>query len=150
MKNSTTSGNRFGKILISIAFWLLLWQVLSLSVGQKLLLCSPVEAAIKLVELAVLKEFWFAILLSLGRIVLGFVIMLGAAGSADTSGISFINVLLFELLGAAIILLGISALMHYKRYLRRKLLKKRLAKSNLFCNKRPAGTKICLANKELC
>ena len=27
MKNSTTSGNRFGKILISIAFWLLLWQV---------------------------------------------------------------------------------------------------------------------------
>ena len=41
MKNSTTSGNRFGKILISIAFWLLLWQVLSLSVGQKLLLCSP-------------------------------------------------------------------------------------------------------------
>ena len=96
MKNSTTSGNRFGKILISIAFWLLLWQILSLSVGQKLLLCSPVEAAIKLVELAVLKEFWFAILLSLGRIVLGFAIAViaGIALAALASRFDMVKTLL--------------------------------------------------------
>lgn len=83
-------------------------------------------------------------------IVLGFVIMLGAAGSADTTNISFLTVLLLELLGAVIVLSGISALMHYKRYVRRTLLKKRLAKSNLLCKKTPVEVKIRLARKELC
>lgn len=83
-------------------------------------------------------------------ILLGFVIMVGAAGSADVANMSFLKVLLLEILGMAVVLLGTSGLMHYKRYLRRTLLKKKLAKSNLMCKKAPDGVKICLANKELC
>lgn len=52
-------------------------------------------------------------------IILGFAIMLGAAGGADTAEVSFAAVLLLELLGMAIVLFGTSALMHYKRYMRR-------------------------------
>lgn len=78
-------------------------------------------------------------------IVIGFGIMIGAAGSADTAEISFLNVLLLELLGIAVILFGTSALMHYKRYVRRSM---RLAGRNAVCSKmrcRMSGTE-----KELC
>ena len=78
-------------------------------------------------------------------IVLGFVIMLGAAGSADVGEISFLNVLLLELLGAAVILFGISALMHYKRYVRRNV---RLQRRNAACSKVRCG--MSCAEKELC
>lgn len=87
MKNSTTSGKRFGKIIISTAFWLLLWQLLSVVLAQQLLLCSPAEAAKKLFELVLLEEFWRTVALSLIRIVTGFGaaviggILLGAAAS---------------------------------------------------------------------
>ncbi|MBE6681340.1 MAG: hypothetical protein E7600_03510 [Ruminococcaceae bacterium] len=83
-------------------------------------------------------------------IVIGFVIMLGAAGSADTTNISFLTVLLLELLGVAIVLFGISALMHYKRYVRRTLLKKRLAKKNALRQNAGVCVKIRISEKELC
>ncbi len=71
----------------------------------------------------------------------GFVLMLGVAGSADTSGISFLNVLLLELLGVAIVLFGTSALMHYKRYIRRS------AKHHI---KRACAKRVLVPEKELC
>ncbi len=87
----------------------------------------------------------------LGFVILfGFVLMLGAAGSADASHISFLTLLLLELAGALTVLLGTSALMHYKRYLRRTILKKRLANSSSLSKKTPVGVKIRLIHKELC
>ena len=73
-------------------------------------------------------------------IVIGFVIMLGAAGSADVAGFSFFNVLLLELLGIAVVLFGTSALMHYKRYVRRHA---RMRRKNADC-------RIRMVEKELC
>jgi membrane protein implicated in regulation of membrane protease activity len=80
----------------------------------------------------------------------GFVLMLGVAGSADVANMGFVKVLLLELLGVAIVLSGTSALMHYKRYVRRILLKKKRKNSNTLCKKTPVGVKIRLAKKELC
>ena len=65
-------------------------------------------------------------------ILLGFVIMIGAAGSADASGMSFAKVLVFEMSGLSIVLFGTSALMHYKRYLRRTA---RIRRRNVICAK---------------
>lgn len=87
MNNSTTSGKRFGKMIISTAFWLVLWQILSIVLSQKILLCSPVDAALKLAELVLLEEFWRTVAVSLLRIIFGFCaailagILLGAAAS---------------------------------------------------------------------
>ena len=53
-------------------------------------------------------------------ILLGFVIMLGAAGGADNGGNGFAENLLFELLGMALSFFGMVALSHYKKYLRRR------------------------------
>lgn len=74
-------------------------------------------------------------------IILGFVIMLGAAGSADIAAMNFFAVLLLELLGMAVVLFGTSALMHYKRYVRR------CAKHHI---KRVCAKRACVPEKELC
>lgn len=86
----------------------------------------------------------------LGFIILsGFILMLGAAGSADACYISFSTLLLLELTGVLTVLFGTSALMHYKRYVRRLMRMKagkRLAKasgSNL-------PSRIPVREKELC
>lgn len=68
-------------------------------------------------------------------IVLGFVLMIGAAGGVDLSGTGLLTAFLLELVGMAMIFFGTSAIMHYKRYIRRTLLKKRYANSNSLCKK---------------
>ena len=55
-------------------------------------------------------------------IVMGFVIMLGTAGSVDVAGMSVLKAVLLEVLGMMIVLFGTSALMHYNRYSRKMLL----------------------------
>lgn len=74
-------------------------------------------------------------------IVLGFIIMLGAAGSADIAKINFVPLVFLELLGMAVVLFGTSALMHYKRYVRRN------AKHHI---KRAYAKRILVHEKELC
>ncbi len=86
----------------------------------------------------------------LGFVILfGFVLMLGAAGSADASHISFLMLLLLELAGALTVLIGTSALMHYKRYVRRMM--RRKASRRPVCTSGANFTaKISVREKELC
>lgn len=81
-------------------------------------------------------------------IVLGFVIMLGAAGSADFAGMSVVKAILLETLGVAIVLFGMSALMHYNRYV--KMLAKKNCRRVVSCQKSDVSGKIILHEKELC
>ena len=82
-------------------------------------------------------------------IVIGFVIMLGAAGSADNADASFLNVLLLELLGVAVVLFGTSALMHYKRYVRR-MMRKEAGKRRTRTSGNSFAAGISVREKELC
>ena len=66
--------NREGKDKITVwavLFWLAVWEVVSLAIGNKVLLVSPVSAIKTLGELAVTGEFWRAVLFSLLRITAG-------------------------------------------------------------------------------
>ena len=83
-------------------------------------------------------------------IVLGFVIMLGAAGSVEYVNMGFVKALLMEMLGMAVVLSGISAMMHYKRYERRMLVRRRLSKRVVSTASSPVGAKIVIPEKELC
>ena len=86
----------------------------------------------------------------LGFIILfGFIIMVGAAGSGDFSGMSFSKVLVLELLGMFMMLFGVSALMHYKRYLRR-MVKLRRRKESKILGAAEFGRKIRVPERELC
>lgn len=92
MKPSTTSDKRLGffKIAASAVFWLMLWQLLSIFLSQKLLLCSPCEALSALLRLCSLPKFWQIIALSLFRIMTGFftavaagILLAAAAGKSN-------------------------------------------------------------------
>lgn len=92
----------------------------------------------------------------LGLVILsGFVVMIGAAGSTDLANanfgaVDFLGVLLLELLGMAIVLFGTSALMHYKRYVRRMIARKRLVNSKNVSIKKRVADAVRMPEKELC
>ena len=67
------------KQLISILFWLVVWQAAAMWIGQEVFLVSPIQALFTLVQLLPQAEFWQRIGFSAGRILLGF--LLGAVSS---------------------------------------------------------------------
>lgn len=76
MKASIIRNNFFKKIisaLISTIFWVVLWEVLSLTVNRELLLPSPITTAKRLFELASTSLFWKTAGMSLLRIAEGFI-----------------------------------------------------------------------------
>lgn len=62
--------------LWAVAFWLIVWEIASISIGQEILLVSPVDVLIKIKELAFEGEFWYAIGFTLVRIIGGFLLAL--------------------------------------------------------------------------
>ena len=58
----------------SILFWLAVWQLAAMAVGQKLLIASPVDTLLRWAQLIVLADFWRSVLFSMGHIQLGFLL----------------------------------------------------------------------------
>ena len=71
----------------AIVAWLVVWQIAAWAVGHEVLLVSPVDAAVRLVELLPTGGFWVSVGHTLGRIGLGFALAffagLGLAGLAS-------------------------------------------------------------------
>lgn len=67
-------GKKCIKWLLPLAFWLGVWQLAAMAVGQELLLPSPVSVAKVLARLAVAGPFWLTALASLGRIFGGLIV----------------------------------------------------------------------------
>ena len=59
-------------------FWLLIWQLGSIALGNEILLVSPLRVLIELVQLAQTETFWLSIAYSLQRIAIGFGLALAA------------------------------------------------------------------------
>lgn len=60
--------------LIGIIFWIVVWQLVSMKLGQEILLVSPVSVIKRLFQLSVEAEFWIAISHTFIKIVGGFFI----------------------------------------------------------------------------
>lgn len=56
----------------AVVIWLLVWHIASLTIGQEILLVSPVQVIQRLAELIVTQDFWSSIFFSFRRIVSGF------------------------------------------------------------------------------
>jgi NitT/TauT family transport system permease protein len=69
---STTPRNKKIRRLAAAGFWLLIWQLAAMSVGQPILLASPVSTLARLVELAGTGAFWRSLLFTLAHIAGGF------------------------------------------------------------------------------
>lgn len=65
--------------LWAVAFWLAVWQLGSMALGQEILLASPVSALSRLWELAVTAPFWRSVAWSGARILGGFLLSGGLA-----------------------------------------------------------------------
>ena len=65
---------KHGIRLWAVLFWLCVWQASSMALGSELLLVSPVRVILRLSEMVLEAQFWRAILFTLMRIALGFLL----------------------------------------------------------------------------
>lgn len=70
----------------AVAFWLAVWQAVSMALDQQILLVSPVRVLVRLAGLAVTAEFWGAVIFTLLRITGGF--LLGAGAGVVLAGLA--------------------------------------------------------------
>lgn len=98
-KNAEKYRMRRGVILL---FWLCVWQLAALLVGNEILLVSPAAALSRLAELAGEREFWQTIFHSMGRIGMGF--GLGTVTGLVLAALSSRSSLLEEVLSPVITL----------------------------------------------
>lgn len=84
------------------AFWVAVWQLLYRSVGQEILLVSPVQTLYRLVELSRQREFWISAGVSLCSVTAGFVCasVLGILLGALCMRFAFLYRLVYPLLSA--------------------------------------------------
>ena len=66
--------NKYFKMIASIVFWLLIWQLVALKVGKELIFPGPFMVLERLVALIWTGEFWFSCLHTLLRIVSGYLL----------------------------------------------------------------------------
>ena len=99
--NSTISTNKKRTVkLWAIIFWVLVWQGLSLHIGQEILLASPLSVLNRLTHLVTRLDFWASIYFSFQRIVLGFFLatFIGVIFAAFAARFRFIEHLLAPLI----------------------------------------------------
>ena len=71
----------------AVIFWLLAWQIVSMQIGQEILMVSPVVAGKRLVQLLPEVHFWSTVLHSTERIMGGF--LLGALTGSGVAVLAF-------------------------------------------------------------
>lgn len=89
MKPSITSRKKILFRALAVLFWLGVWQIASMLIGQELLLVSPVRAASTLIGLMATRAFWQSVFSSFGHILEGFALAtaLGAALAAASRAV---------------------------------------------------------------
>lgn len=93
---------RLGRSLGVVAFWLAVWQLVALAVGQELLLAAPGRVVVRFGELVVTGEFWGTVWFSLARISAGFLLaaVVGVLLAALASASRLVDALLSPLVMA--------------------------------------------------
>ena len=105
---TSTTGRKppwYKKILppvISVLFWLVVWQAAAMMIGEGILLVSPLSVAKELLRLMGNAEFYGTVGFSFARITLGIVLamLFGTALSVAAYKLPFVQTLLRPLMGA--------------------------------------------------
>lgn len=71
-RDRTENKKYTGIRILAVLFWIAVWQIASMWLGQEILLASPVSVIRRLFELIFTGDFWRSAGFSFGRIVLGF------------------------------------------------------------------------------
>ena len=88
--------------VLAAAFWLAVWQAVSMAVGQPILLASPAATLARLWALARTADFWRSLLFTLGHILAGFALasVAGMALAMLAGRFGLVSALLSPLLAA--------------------------------------------------
>ena len=87
---TSTTSNRKNKIKIwAVAAWLIIWQLVSMWIGQEILLVSPAAVFRRLLTLLPTGEFWSSVLFSVVRITGGFLFAAAAGVAGAGSAVKF-------------------------------------------------------------
>ena len=88
-------GRNFVKNLLAALFWVAAWHILSLYLGNSLLLPTPLQVLWRLGELMATADFWRLTAVSIGRILLGVVsaMLLGVLLAVLTTASSLLDAL---------------------------------------------------------
>lgn len=60
------------KYLLAVVFWLVVWQIASLLIDNKILLSGPIDVAVALTHNLLIPSFWATVVMSLAKIAAGF------------------------------------------------------------------------------
>ena len=71
-RDRTENKKYTGIRILAVLFWIAVWQIASMWLGQEILLASPVSVIRRFFELIFTGDFWHSAGFSFGRIVLGF------------------------------------------------------------------------------
>nr|WP_297172364.1 ABC transporter permease subunit [uncultured Agathobaculum sp.] len=95
MKASTIWDNHLIRRAAAAVFWLIVWQVVSMTV-PRLLFASPAETAVHLAQMIAGSEFWLSIAHSLGKIAGGFALafVAGCALAVLANRLTLVHVML--------------------------------------------------------
>lgn len=82
-------------VFFSAVFWLLVWQIIHVLVGENILVPSPVTVFKRIFEFCFEKSFWLSVTVSLFRVVFGLLLgtVLGTLLAVLTSGSEFFKML---------------------------------------------------------
>ena len=92
----------WGARLLSVCFWLMVWQVVAWAIDARIILVGPLEVLVRLGELVLTGAFWASVATSLGRIALGFAlaVVAGTLLAAAASRVRALRELLSPVVGA--------------------------------------------------
>lgn len=77
------------RVIFSVLFWILIWELISLVVAKEILLPSPIKVIVRLYELLGTAEYYSALLGSVFRVFVGFVV--GTVIGCITAYLSFVS-----------------------------------------------------------
>ena len=60
------------RLMLAALFWVAVWQIAAMAVGQRILLASPVDTLLRLAALVQTGDFWRSVLFTLGHILAGY------------------------------------------------------------------------------
>ncbi len=65
------------RLMLAALFWVAVWQIAAMAVGQRILLASPVDTLLRLAALVQTGDFWRSVLFTLGHILAGYALASG-------------------------------------------------------------------------
>lgn len=106
--------------LMVAAFWLAVWQLVSMAIGQEILMVSPVSTFLTLLRLMGTAGFYLSVGNTFGRILLGFLLALALGAALGTVAVIVRQEIVLFIMGGLFVVEAVSVMLQVGSYKTRK------------------------------